>query len=347
MKFLISYPKQTEKNSVFKTFFTDSALERLGKLGEIVYNEGEANFTPDEMKEALKGVDVVFTCWGTPKFDENVLTYADNLKMVCHAAGSAMPVISDDAALENHGIPVFSGNKYFAQSVAEGAVLYMLSGGRWFVDMANEMKNDGWAGPYRYKTGLRGKKIGLIGFGEIAKDVVPLVKAFQPEKVMVYSGYLSKETADKYGVEVATMEEIFSQCEFISVHSGLNAQNYHFVKEEHMRMMVEDAVLVNTARGPVIDEEAMVRVFKDRPDLRAVLDVYSEEPLPMNHEMREVPNLTLIPHQGGPTTDYRGLVVHGLIDDIEKMIAGRDDFDNLVSFEQAKRQTDESLRKKK
>ena len=102
MKFLISYPKQTEKNSVFKTFFTDSALERLGKLGEIVYNEGEANFTPDEMKEALKGVDVVFTCWGTPKFDENVLTYADNLKMVCHAAGSAMPVISDDAALEKY-----------------------------------------------------------------------------------------------------------------------------------------------------------------------------------------------------------------------------------------------------
>ena len=141
MKFLISYPKQTEKNSVFKTFFTDSALERLGKLGEIVYNEGEANYTPDEMKEALKGIDVVFTCWGTPKFDENVLTYADNLKMVCHAAGSAMPVIADDGALENHGIPVFSGNKYFAQSVAEGAVLYMLSGGRWFVDMANEMKN--------------------------------------------------------------------------------------------------------------------------------------------------------------------------------------------------------------
>ena len=61
MKFLISYPKQTEKNSVFKTFFTDSALERLGKLGEIVYNEGEANYTPDEMKEALKGIDVVFT----------------------------------------------------------------------------------------------------------------------------------------------------------------------------------------------------------------------------------------------------------------------------------------------
>ena len=67
----------------------------------------------------------------------------------------------------------------------------------------------------------------------------------------------------------------------------------------------------------------------------------------MNHEMRDVPKMTLIPHQGGPTTDYRGLVVHGLVDDIEKMIAGRDDFDNLVTIEQAKSQTDDSLKKKK
>lgn len=344
MKILISYPRG---NDVFNTFFTKRALDRLAKSGELVFNDLGRSFTEDEFRDALEGIDIVITGWGAPKFDEKLLSKADKLKMVAHAGGSVALLLSEDCALEKKNIPVFSGNKYFALSVAEGAILYMLCGGRQFVRISNEMMKEGWWKEYRFSLGLRGKSVGLIGFGEIAKDVLPLLKAFAVDKIKVYSSYLTKEEADKYGVEVASLEEIFKTCEFVSVHSGLNAQNYHLIKEEHMRSMMENAVLINTARGPVIDEDAMAVVFKDRPDLRAVIDVYSVEPLPMDSPLRQLPNMTLLPHQGGPTTDYRELVTLGLAGDIEKMIKGETDFENLIPFSHGKRMTDESLKNKK
>ena len=345
MKFLLSYPRG---NDTFDTFYTSKVMDRLLPLAdEVAYNDCGRPFTKDEWKQAVKGVDIVFTGWGALPFDEEIMACADKLKMVVHVGGSIALLLSEDGALEKRNIPILSGNKVFAQSVAEGAVLYMLAAGRHFIKINQQMMNDGWS---KYDTnvwGLRGKKIGLVGFGEIAKDVVPLLKAFCVDEILVYSEYLKQDAADAYGVRVSSLDEIFSTCDFVSVHSGLNDQNYHLVKGEHMRKMKKNGVIVNTARGPVIDEDALAEVLAERPDMRAAIDVYSVEPLPMDAPIRKLENAILLPHQGGPTLDYRELVTLAVLDDVEKFLQGKDDFEHIVTYEQGKRMTNEGLRNKK
>ena len=111
--------------------------------------------------------------------------------------------------------------------------------------------------------------------------------------------------------------------------------------------MKKNGVIVNTARGSVIDEDALAEVLAERPDMRAAIDVYSVEPLPMDAPIRKLENAILLPHQGGPTLDYRELVTLAVLDDVEKFLAGRDDFEHIVSYEQGKRMTNEGLRNKK
>lgn len=345
MKFLLSYPRG---NDTFDTFYTKRVLDRLLPLAdEVAYNDLGRPFTKDEWKEAVKGVDIVFTGWGAIPFDEEIMACADNLKMVVHVGGSIALLLSEDGALEKRNIPILSGNKVFAQSVAEGTVLYMLAAGRHFIKINQQMMNDGWS---KYDTnvwGLRGKKIGLVGFGEIAKDVVPLLKAFCVDEILVHSEYLKQDAADGFGVRVASLDEVFETCDFVSVHSGLNENTYHLVKGEHMRKLKPNGVIINTARGPVIDEDALCEVLKERPDIRAAIDVYSVEPLPMDAPIRKLENAILLPHQGGPTLDYRELVTLAVLDDVEKFLEGKDDFEHVVSYEQGKRMTHEGLKKKK
>ncbi len=345
MKFLLSYPCG---NDVFDTFYTKKVLDRIMSLAdEVVYNETGAPYNKQQLKEAIKDVDILFTGWEAIPLDEDILSSADKLKMVAHVGGSIALLLSEDSALEKRNIPILSGNKVFAQSVAEGTILYMMVAGRAFTKINKQMMEDGWTKRDCYLYGMRGKKIGLVGFGQIAKNLVPLLKAFCVDEILVYSEYLTCDEAEKHGVKIASLEEIFETCDFVSIHAGLNDNTYHLVKEQHLRLMKTNSAIINTARGPIIDENALAKVLEERPDIRAVIDVYSVEPPPMDAPIRKLDNAILMPHQGGPTLDYRELVTLAILDDVEKFIEGKNNFGHIIPYEHAKRMTNENLNKKK
>lgn len=292
-------------------------MARLEAIGDVQWNESNAQYSSAQLGEKLKDIDICVTGWGVAIFDEAVLAHANRLKLIAHTGGSVRPYVSD-AAYEK-GIRVVSGNYIFAQSVAEGVIAYTLASLRDIPKFSSELKQGVWPSGF-YNRGLLNKTVGIVGYGMIAKILVDMLLPFHV-KVKVYSRHLSQEEMDAKGMQKADLQEIFSTCDIVSIHSGMTKENYHLITEELLSSMQEGALLVNTARGAVIDEAAMCRVLA-RKNIFAALDVYETEPLPADHPLLKLDNALLMPHMGGPTIDRRLVVTQSVIDDMERFLRG-------------------------
>ncbi|MEG1677421.1 MAG: hydroxyacid dehydrogenase [Clostridia bacterium] len=294
------------------SFFSSALLAELGGMGNVTMNEGTEQLTSQQLCEQIKNVDICITGWGTPRFDEAVLQNANQLKLIAHAGGTVASIVSE--AVFEKGIRVLSGNEIFARSVAEGVIAYMLVALRKIPYYMKEMQTTGWRGDAFENDGLLEQTVGIVSFGTISRYVIEMLSAFQV-KIKVYSKHLSQEDQERYGIEQVSLEELFSTCKVISVHSASNPQTFHMIDRALLNRIQKGAVLVNTSRGNVIDEQALADVLHENR-FRAILDVFEEEPLPMSSALRGLENVMLIPHMGGPTMDRRLLVTKGLLADI-------------------------------
>ena len=142
-----------------------------------------------------------------------------------------------------------------------------------------------------------------------------------------------------------SLDEIFETCDIVSVHTALNDKSYHSIGKEQFAKMKDDALIINTARGAVINEPEFIEELK-KSRIRAILDVYENEPLPMDSGLRGLDNVILMPHRGGPTTDVREWVTIELAQDVKKFFEGKTDLKHQISLEYASRMTDETKFKK-
>ncbi|HHV97801.1 MAG TPA: hydroxyacid dehydrogenase [Clostridiaceae bacterium] len=326
MKILVAMPKGVVRDS----FIPKDVEEAINSLGEVEWNNTEKLFTEEELRDRLEGKDVCITGWGNPKFTEKVLEKAKDLKIVAHTGGTVAPIVSD--YLYDMGVKVISGNLYYAESVAEGVIAYILAALRDIPYYANMMKEGGWKKPDYYIEGLLDHTVGLVGFGTITRFVINMLKPFRV-KIKVFSKHLKEEDMQKYGIEKASLEEIFSTCKIISIHSAQRPDTYHMINKRLLEMIPDGALLVNTARGSIIDEEALIEELS-KGRFKAILDVFEQEPLPDDSKLRKMDNVILIPHMAGPTVDRRRYVTLGLIEDINAYFKG-EPMKNEISKEYA------------
>lgn len=312
MKILVAMPK----NPLSNTFMTDWLAEEIEELGTVVWNESENHFTGEELKEKLKDIDICITGWGSVPFDEPVLENADRLKLIAYTGGTITGIVSD--TLFERGITVLGGNRTFAESVAEGVIAYALASLRDIPRYSNGMQEGRWKTASYYNEGLLDQTVGLVGFGMIAKSLVKMLKPFRT-KIKVFSKHISEEEMKEYNVEKASLEEIFTTCKIISIHSARTPETYHMIGKELLELIPDGALLINTARGSVIDEKALENELQ-KQRFKAVLDVYEVEPLPDDSGLRGLDNVILMPHMGGPTIDRRKFVLKNLIEDIRNYI---------------------------
>ena len=331
MNILVTMPQGNVRN----TFFTPLSKKYIESLGNVTYNPNERNYTKEELKEALKGIDVVFCGWGSALYDEEILEAADSLKIIAYTAGSLAGVVGED--VYNKNILVLGANCVFAESVAEACVCYTMVGLRKIEKYAKRMRDGLWKDPQFYNEGIMDRTIGLIGFGAIAQKFVEFLKPFRV-KILVHSGHLTEEEAGKYGVEKATLNEVFEKSDVISIHQSLSERTYHMIGKDQFDLMKEGSLLINTARGPVLNEDDLIDVLKTGK-INAVLDVYEKEPLPVDSPLRSIENVTTIPHMGGPTIDRRQYCVIKLCEDIVKYNNGNRDVETLIPLESVKNMT--------
>ena len=285
------------QHAVFRTFFDADAMAALEHIGTVHWNTLGRQYTQDELGAAVRGMDICVTGWGTPVFDEAVLAQADRLRLIAHTGGSVKPYVTD--AVYGRGIRVVSGNEVFAESVAESVVAYALASLRQIPYHSVNLAGGIWPESFANR-GLLDRSVGIVGYGMIGQDEL-----------------------DRCHMEKAELEELFATCDIISIHSGMTPENHHLVTRELLQSMKPGALLVNTARGAVIDEPALCEVLAARPDLSAALDVYETEPLPAGHPLEKLPNVLLMPHMGGPTVDRRLAVTRSVTRDIRRFLAGQ------------------------
>ena len=307
------------EGQVFRTFFDQENRKALEALGEVEWNRGGRQFTPEELREHLKGRQVCVTGWGSPVFDEEILNSAPDLKLIAHTGGSVKPYVTE--AVYDRGIRVVSGNRVFAESVAESVIAYALAALREIPYYSRRLKEGYWPEQF-YNRGLLDRSVGIVGYGMISGCLVRMLQPFR-NSIKVFSRHIEEQELEKWNMRRAGLEEIFSSCDIISIHSGMTRENYHLITEELLRKMKPGALLINTSRGAVIDEEALVRVLQDQ-DIYAVLDVYEKEPLPAEHPLIGCPRAILMPHMGGPTIDRRLVVAKNVIGDIARFLEGKE-----------------------
>ncbi len=306
-------------DNVRKSFIGSREIKQLEQIGNIKWNEKNTQFTNEELRENLRDIDICITGWRTPKLDNYVLKNANKLKLLVHTGGTVAPVVSD--YLYEMGVKVISGNLMYAESVAEGVIAYMLAALRDIPFFSNEVQLGRWPSGEESKTeGLLNQTVGLIGFGMIAKHLVKMLNPFKV-KIKVYSKHITEKTLLEYNLKKADLEEIFSTCKIISLHTSQRPETYHMIDDKLLSLIPEGSLLVNTARGSIIDEKALENHLKTGR-FKAILDVFEEEPLPLNSGLRGLKNVILMPHMAGPTYDRRKFITSNLIEDINRFLKG-------------------------
>ena len=313
MRILVSIPKGEIKD----TFIPPDVAKRLESIGEVLWNTTGGDYDGPRLAALLPGVDVCLTGWGTARFDETVLKNADRLRLIAHTGGTVAPLVSEE--LYDRGIKVISGNWLYAESVAEGVVAYILCALRQIPFFAGEVNAGRWRTESYANQGLLDKKIGFIGFGMVAKNLAEMLRPFRV-RIAAYDPFVPSEVFSEYGVECASMQEILSQSDIISLHAAFTEQTHHMLGAAELRLIRNGALFINTARGEIVDELALAEELA-AGRFQAVLDVFEKEPLPQDCPLRGLGNVLLMPHLAGPTMDRRVLVTNALIDEIERFFS--------------------------
>lgn len=331
-KVLVTIPE----GAVRDTFVPQNVRQRLDSLFETTYNDTGRQYTQNELRDLLPHYDAVLTGWGTAMMSADVLEGNQRLKLIVHTGGTVGNLV-DSYAYDN-GITVFSGNQLYAESVAEGTIAYMLLAQRRLPHYLNEVEEGRWRTEADVWEGLLDKTVGIVGLGTISTILIRMLKTFRV-KIKVFSHYeIPQELRSLYHVQEASLEEIFSTCDIVSVHSALNSQNRSLIQKEHFELLKENALFLNTSRGDVINEEALIEELKTGR-FRAVVDVYHQEPLAADSPLRTLPNVYAIPHMAGPTLDRRPYITDALISETERFFNGETSFELEITRELAARMT--------
>ena len=261
-----------------------------------------ANRTAADFAAALAAADpeVLLACWKTPPLPAAL---PPRLRYVCYLCGSVRRLVTREQI--ERGLLVTNWGGSISRIVAEWALFHILSCLRRATHWTLAMHNEGaWKNGGSETASLFGRRIGLHGFGQIARELVQLLRPFNVT-ISSFAPDVTPELEAAHSIHrAASLEALFAENDIIVELAPLNPATAGLVQEKHLRLIRPGGVFVNVGRGAVVDEAALLRVAQEGK-IMVGLDVYGVEPLPVNSPFRGLRNVTLTPHIAGPTTDRR------------------------------------------
>lgn len=321
-----------------ESFFPPEVIRRLTRIGKVQMNPFDRQLSSVELAASLEEVDILMTGWGTHALDFEVLRNAKRLKIVAHTGASIAQLVSPQ--LYERNITVLGGNEVIAADVAEAVLAYALFMLRELRKYNRQIEELGWSQENWYSESLFGKTVGLMGFGAVARHLVTLLKPFGTT-ILVHADFLAKEQEKKWGVTKVDEKTLFANADILSVHLSYTKETYRLINKDLLALLKPDALFINTARGAVVDEQALAELLQAKR-FRAVIDVFETEPLPMDSPLRGLDNVLLIPHMAGPAFQSRARVTQALIDGIVHTVQGQTS-PLVITQEAAQRMTRISL----
>jgi D-3-phosphoglycerate dehydrogenase len=272
-------------------------IEALARAG--FYVDYKPQITKEELLETVAEYDALIVRSRT-KVTRDVIEASKKLKVIGRA-GVGLDNIDIQAAKEK-GITVVNTPEVLTNAVAELTIGLMLTVARGIAEGHRYLKKGEWIKSKLLGTELRGKTLGIIGFGRIGKRLARLAHAFDM-RILVYDVVKPEEKAlEEVEAKLVDVDDLLSNSDFISLHIPATPENRHFIDIEKLKKMKSSAFLINTARGSIIKEEDLVKALKNGLIKGAALDVYEKEP-PTNTELLSLENVVLTPHIGSQTKE--------------------------------------------
>lgn len=330
--------------------FDDANLNRLrDELGMTVdyrpIEERSGRLSQSELKDLLKDVDVFIV--GYEGVSAELMDAAENLKIIGCARGGPDANVDIEAATER-GIPVLYTPGRNAVSVADFTLGLILAAARNIARSHHQLRTGTYTGepvsdaagggeredvtwgiakgsPYVELAGpeLEGKTLGIIGMGAVGQNVAQRADGFDLEMLGV-DPFVDAEAMAEHGVTKVDLDELCERSNIVTVHCPVTDETRGLISEEEFDRMPQDAYFINTARGAIIDQEALVNALRNDALAGAALDVYDQEPLPDDHLLLELPNVVTTPHIAGAANEVVDRHSAMLTDNIAAVLTGRD-----------------------
>jgi phosphoglycerate dehydrogenase-like enzyme len=282
----------------------------------------DRHLSEEEAADALRPFDVVCTLRERMAFPRALIERLPNLKLLT-IVGRSLPNL-DTAAASEHGILIAQSDfahprfRSVHDATPELAWGLMIATVRNLAEEHRHMRDGGW----QTTAGLTlsGRTLGLVGLGRVGKRMAEYAKVFGMD-VIAWSQNLTAEAAATVGARRVEKAALFEQADVVSIHLVLSERTRGLVGEPELALMKPQAYLINTSRGPIVDEAALIAALGARRIAGAGLDVYDIEPLPPDHPLRLLPNVTLSPHLGYVTREMLGAFYS---DTVESVVAWLD-----------------------
>jgi glyoxylate reductase len=293
-----------------------SVLSKLQEVGTVDLHDGAGAIGPEALKARIAGKDAV-VCMLTEQIDRSVIEAGDRLKIIANVAVGYNNI--DVACARSRGIVVTNTPDVLTQSVADFTWALILDITRRLAEgdrLVRRREWKGWAFDFMLGTELRGKQLGLVGVGRIGRAVAARATAFG-----VRVAHTSRRETELAGAEAMSLDRLLNTSDIVSLHVPLTPETRHLIDRKALTRMKRSAYLINTARGPVVDEAALAWALRERLIAGAALDVYEEEPI-VHPDLLILENVLLVPHLGSGTTETRTAMADLAVSNVVAVLSG-------------------------
>ncbi|QTL99337.1 D-glycerate dehydrogenase [Iocasia frigidifontis] len=307
------------------------ALDMISAECEMEVNPYDRVLTKEELAEAVKGIDGLL-CLLTDTIDEDLLDVNPALKVIANYAVGYNNI--DIKACTERGIPVSNTPGVLTDTTADFAWTLLMVTARRVVEadrFTRAGKYKGW-GPMMFLGGdIYGKTLGVIGMGRIGQSFAKRARGFNMN-VIYYDAYRrTSEEEKKWGIKYKEIDTLLEEADFVSLHVPLIPETEHLIGEKELKLMKKTAYLINTARGPIVDEKALMEALKNGEIAGAGLDVYEEEP-ELASGLTELDNVTLAPHIASASIETRTKMAEMAVENLLAGLKGQD-MSNIINKE--------------
>jgi glyoxylate reductase len=281
------------------------ALEKLKKSHEVISWGEETPISRDEMLKRVSGANIIVSLL-TEKIDEEVLTSAGNdLKAVCNVAVGYNNI--DVAACKNKNVLVTNTPGVLTDATADIAMALILMTTRRLSEGERVIRNqDPWAWGMFYMLGssIQNQTLGIVGMGQIGIATALRAKSFGMKIIYTRRNRLDEKIEKELSAQYVSLDELLQQSDIVSLHCPYSTETHHLISDAQLSKMKKTSYLINTARGPIVNEEALANALINKTIAGAGLDVYENEPK-VNEKLLKLDNVVLLPHLGSATVETR------------------------------------------
>jgi glyoxylate reductase len=294
-----------------------SVLAKLEAAATVDLHTGDAAIAPDELRARVADKDALVTLL-TDSIDRTVIDAAPKLKIVANVAVGFNNI--DIAYAQSRGVIVTHTPDVLTESVADFTWALILAVTRRLAEGERVVRSGqwkGWALDFMLGTELKGKQLGLVGVGRIGRAVAARAPAFGMRVV-----YTEPRDIDLPGAENISLDRLLNTSDIVSLHVPLTPETTHLIDKRSLARMKRSAYLINTARGPVVDEEALAWALQQHLIAGAALDVFEREPA-VHPDLSKLENVLLVPHLASATTETRTAMADLAAENVIAVLAGR------------------------